>query len=272
MGQYIHLLTNTGISLPTDLWVPSTNKLKPQTSDQVALGGVYSLNGVYEFSLEGYYKTMNNVLEYKEGSSFLDIDKEWENKILQGTGKSYGVELFAQKKTGVITGWIGYTLSWTKRQFDELNNGKWFDYKYDRRHDISVVALYRPNKKVELSGTWVFGTGNAITLPLAEYYPKNPFDPNGYGGNSNMIYSERNSYRMNAYHRLDLSISLIKKKKYGERRWTFGIYNVYSRKNPFFVDLESRDDYSNGYPVTTKKFVQYSIFPIIPSVSYNYKF
>lgn len=274
MAQYIHLLTNSGISLPTDLWVPSTAKLKPQASDQVAVGAAYSRDKMYELSLEAYYKNMSNVLEYREGGSFFEDNTEWENKIVQGEGRSYGVELFLQKKTGTFTGWVGYTLSWTKRRFDELNFGEWFDYKYDRRHDLSVVAMYKLSKTVELSGTWVYGTGNAITLPIATYPSQNPLSISPFSRyDVTSIYSRRNEYRMASYHRLDFSVSFVKQKRWGERRWTIGLYNAYSRKNPFFIDLESEYNWNATGNFSTKyKYVQYSLFPIIPSVSYSFKF
>ncbi len=263
MAQYIHLLTNSNVGLPTDLWVPTTDKLKPQISDQVALGIAQNFREEYEISLEGYYKTMNNVLEYKEGASFLDTNGEWEDKVLQGEGRSYGIELFAQKKTGSFTGWIGYTLSWTDRQFDEINEGRRFPYKYDRRHDLSIALMKRFGKKIELSGTGVFGTGNCVTVPvgvikldkpIAGYYHKEYYD-----------YGARNGYRMAPYHRLDLSISFIKKKRWGERRWIIGLYNTYCRKNPFYIDVQT-----NRYG--RYEYVQYSLFPVIPSISYQFKF
>lgn len=270
MAQYIHLLSNSGISLPNDLWVPSTKLLRPQTSDQWVVGLVNNFDEKYELSAEVYYKSMKNVTEYKAGASFFDIDKQWENKILQGDGRSFGLELFAQKKTGKLTGWIGYTLSKTDRVFDELNNGKRFDYKYDRRHDISVVSIYRPNKRIELAATWVFGTGSAITVPIALMEGLSEIhSPN----ESLKIYSDKNAYRMASYHRLDLSISFIKTRKNWERRWIFGVYNAYSRNNPFYIDLVT-DSYYNweGQLIEKHRFEQYSLFPIIPAISYRFKF
>jgi len=273
MAQYVHLLTNSNIGMPTDLWVPTTPLLRPQTSDQVAVGLAQNFRENYEISLEGYYKTMNNVLEYKEGASFFDVDDSWERKIVQGDGRSYGVELFAQKKTGSFTGWVGYTLSWTDRQFDELNEGKRFFYKYDRRHDLSIALMKRfgKDKKHEMSAVWVFGSGNCVTVPVGVYEAEHPMG-NEYGKNMyspQYEYGDRNGYRMKPYHRLDLSVSFIKEKKWGERRWVIGVYNAYSRKNPFYIDVEYKyyPDESEQY-----KYVQYSLFPIIPSVSYHFKF
>jgi outer membrane cobalamin receptor len=271
MNQYIHLLTNSGISLPTDLWVPSTNILKPQSSDQVSLGIFKDYKGEYEFSAEAYYKKMQNVMEYKEGSGFFNINSEWENKITQGEGQSYGIELLARRNVGKLTGWVGYTLSKTERRFDDINQGKPFPYKYDRRHDIGSVLMYKPNTRREYSATWVYGTGNAITLPIAQYRTSPTIDFAGYYYAT--AYSERNAYRMNSYHRLDVSASFIKQKKWGERRWVIGAYNAYSRSNPFYVDIVWAEEriVNNEHQYRTK-FVQYSLFPIIPSVSYQFKF
>ena len=272
MTQYIHLLTNSGIGLPTDLWVPSTKKVQPQHSSQVALGLAKTFDQRYEISLEGYYKKMNNLIEYKEGASFLNLDKNWENKITFGKGWSTGIEAFVQKKEGSTTGWLGYTLSWTNRQFDALNFGEMFPYKYDRRHDVSLVVIHKFSEKVELSGTWVYGTGNALSLPVAKYeqvwegvFPTDFKEPQWHY-NEVDVYSKRNEYRMPSYHRMDVSLSLFKKTSWGERRWVFGVYNGYNRQNPFFIDI--------GYDEEEEKqvFKQYSLFQLIPSVSYNFKF
>lgn len=267
MQQFLHLLTNTGISLPTDLWLPATDKVKPMTSQQFAAGFARSFkNNMFEVSLEGYYKTMINLIEYKEGQSFLG-SQDWQNKIeTGGKGWSYGSELFIQKKQGKLTGWIGYTLSWTMRQFDNLNDGKKFFYRYDRRHDISVVANYKINDEWSVSGTWVFGTGNAITFPKRAY---SLFNSQFGGFYSVYDYGERNSFRMAPYHRLDLGVTKTKKTKWGESSWNFSIYNAYSRLNPYFIFIETKY-YPNGS--TSKNAVQYSLFPIIPSVTYNFKF
>jgi outer membrane receptor for ferrienterochelin and colicin len=273
MTQFIHLLTNSGLGMPTDLWVPSTASVKPQQSQQVALGIAKTYATHYEVSLEGYYKKMHNLIEYKEGASFLNLDKNWENKITTGRGWSYGAEVFLQKKTGKTSGWIGYTLSWTNRQFEELNFGEVYPYKYDRRHDLSIAVNHSFSKKLELSGTWVYGTGNAITLPVAQYqyvwngiYPIDPAGHNNYSFNNVDVNSRRNEYRMPAYHRLDLSLSLFKATRWGERRWVFGVYNAYNRQNPFFIHI------GYDYEAQKRAFRQVSLFQLIPSVSYNFKF
>ena len=265
MAQYIHLLTNSGIGLPTDLWVPSTNKIEPQFSTQYALGGAKTINKTYEVSVEGYYKEMSNLIEYKDGASFTSVNEDWQDKVEIGNGRSYGIELFAQKKLGRLTGWLGYTLSWTDRQFDNINFGEPFPYRYDRRHDISITSVYKLSDHVELAGAWVFGTGNAVSLPTDTYL--HITNNNFYYEEANIdYYDSRNGFRMTNYHRLDLSISWIKQKKHGIRRLTLGVYNLYNHKNPFYMDL--------GYDYATqqRKFVQYSLIPILPSISYRFDF
>jgi hypothetical protein len=265
MTQFIHLLSNVGIGLPTDLWVPSTALIGPERSYLSSTGFAYNLNNTYEFSVEGYYKKMKGIVEYKEGANYLNIESDWQTKVETGEGESYGAEFFAQKKTGRINGWIGYTLSWTNRRFPNINEGRTFPYRYDRRHDIEIAASYQLKKNKEFALTWVYGTGTAITLPQSSYL-KNNENSNPWSFDKTVSYYEgRNSYRMRAYHRLDLGYTTTKKTKWGERSWSIGVYNAYSRRNPFFMDLT--------YDKTgKKKFVQYSLFPIIPSISYRFKF
>ncbi|MDH5399389.1 MAG: TonB-dependent receptor [Cyclobacteriaceae bacterium] len=261
MTQFIHLLTNSGIGLPTDLWVPATDIIRPQDSRQVALGLARSLNHDVEASVEGYYKTMNNLIEYKEGATFFHFDSNWENKVEAGRGWSYGAEVLLQKNKGPVTGWIGYTWSKTERQFENINFGEVFPYKYDRRHDFSMVAVYALSDRIELSGNFVYGTGNAVSIPVETYAG---LADNPYWSPSIYYYVGRNAFRMRGYHRMDLGISIKKEKRWGERAWVLGIYNVYNRKNPFFIDIEWRED--------GQHFIQYSLFPIIPSFSYQFKF
>lgn len=258
MNQFIHLLTNSSVGLPTDLWVPVTEKLPMQIAYQGAAGLAYTHHTGIEVSLEGYYKKMDNVIEYKEGASFINSANDWENKVTVGTGKSYGGELFLQKKKGKFTGMMGYTLSWTKRQFDELNGGREFPYRYDRRHDFKIAGVYAITKRIELSADWVYGTGNAITIPIGLYQVP------GTGYNT-VIYGDRNGYRMAPYHRGDISIKFMKQMKRHERAWIIGVYNVYNRKNPFYLSTEENLDGSISFKQT-------SLFPIIPSISYQFKF
>lgn len=267
MTQYIHLLTNAGLGLPTDLWVPSTKRVTPQRSWQVATGLAKTYKDEYEISLEGYYKEMSNLIEYEDGSSFLHIEEDWQNKVVSnGYGESYGAEVLLQKKTGVITGWVGYTLSWTNRQFEDLNFGKKYPYKYDNRHDLNIALSHSWNDRMDFSMVWVFTSGNATTLPVAIYDGLPDFyNPYNYYNEEIAYYDGRNGYRMPNYHRLDISFSWWKNKKWGQRKWTLGVYNAYNRKNPFFMDI--------GYDKNgNKKFIQYSLFPILPSITYSFKF
>lgn len=285
MNQYVHLLSNTSVGLPTDLWVPSTNKTLPQRSWQIASGVAKDfVDKNFSVSVEGYYKEGHNIIAYKEGTSFLDSDpadanikgaNTWEENITRGRMWSYGGEFLVQKKTGKFTGWVGYTLSWTQMQFNELNFGNKFWARYDRRHDISVVAIYKIREEtanqngVKISGTWVYGTGNAITLPVAEYNaPIHEAGRNSYGNNYYSVsqYTDKNQFRMAPYHRMDFGIQVQKKMKHWVRTWEFSIYNLYNRYNPYF--------YFIGYETNTNKRVlkQVTLFPIVPSLSWNIKF
>ncbi len=286
MNQYIHLLSNSGIGLPTDLWVPATEVLKPMNSEQYAFGVAKDFKDGYSVSLEYYNKRMLNIVQYKDGASFLLQDnfdpnvpsdsKSWESQVTSGKGNSEGCELFIQKQRGKLSGWIGYTLSWTVLQFDELNGGQPFYAKYDRRHDASIVAIYKINKNFSFAGTWVYGTGNAITMPQgsvnssAHQLQKIPYlwDPNFGGINNNLDYGSRNDFRMEAYHRLDLSFKFTKEKKRGTQTWELSAYNAYSQANPFFY--YGSLDYVDGKNVRTLKKI--TLFPIIPSISWSFKF
>jgi len=268
MTQYINLLTNEGLGIPTDLWVPSTSRIKPQNSTQTSLGISTTLKYGLSLNLEAYYKKMNNVVAYKEGASFFGVENNWQDKITQGKGEAYGVELFLQKKEGNTTGWIGYTLSWNWRQFEELNNGKVFPFRYDRRHDISFVLNHKINKRLSFSGAWVYGTGNAITLPLYRY------TTTVVNSTGDLIFEEvenneaRNSFRMPNYHRADINIELANRKNEDRRLksfWSFGVYNLYNRKNPYFLSATQNE---NGERI----FEQTSLLGLTPSVVYRFEF
>ena len=268
MMQFIHLLSNAGLGLPTDLWVSSTDKIKPQVSNQIAAGVARDFkNSEYEFSMELYYKKMDNLIEYREGAGF--ISNDWESQVeTGGQGWAYGSEWFIQKKKGNTTGWIGYTLAWSNRQFENLNRGKVFPYRFDRRHDISIVLLHKVSDKFDMGATWVYGTGNAITLPIARTGSLPGFSDRGFFGFSDetRIYTERNGYRMPAYHRMDLGFNWHKKTKWGMRTWNLSFYNAYSRINPFYIDIGRN-------PETGKREAyKIGIFPILPSFAYNFKF
>ena len=262
--QYIHLVSNSGTTLPTDLWVPSTYKVKPQISWQYSAGLFKNFkDNMYETSVEVYYKNMQNQIEYEEGYTPNTLE-DTENSFVFGRGWSYGTELFINKARGRLTGWIGYTLSWTWRKFPQLNAGERYPAKYDRRNDMSIVAMYELNKRWKLSGTFVFGTGNAATLPQ-RFYVMN--------GVLTQEYSRINEYRLPSYHRIDFAA--INTPRRNERRkwkteWVFSIYNVYSRKNPYFIYFDQTGNPFDGTLKVQGK--QVSIFPIIPSITWNFKF
>ena len=264
MMQFIHLLSNSNVGLPTDLWVPATKLIKPQQSYQGAFGFAKSFkNNAFEFSAEGYYKEMKNIIDYLDGANFIGGSNDWEKKVAQGIGWSYGAEFLIQKKKGKLNGWIGYTLSWTNRQFTQINEGKIYPYKYDRRHDISIVAIYKLSNKLDVSSTWVYGTGNAISLPLQSYAAV--VDPGSSLNNEVQYYGGKNNYRMAPYSRMDVSVNKHKKKKWGRVTWSFGVYNLYNRQNPYFLYFAR-----NQYGVQQLK--QVSLFRLIPSISYSFKF
>ena len=291
MTQYLHFLTNSSIGLPTDLWLPATDLVPPEKSIQYAVGTAISFPKGIDLTIEGFYKEMDNLVEYKEGASFFtEVEsgslsgEAWEHKIEMGKGWSYGMEFMLQKKYGKINGWIGYTLSWANRQFENIGFGEKFPYRYDRRHDISIVLIYKINEKIDIGATWVYGTGTAVTLAQQRYYPINYIENkireikgvnDDYYYFDNMTvdyYGTRNNYRLPAYHRLDFGINFTKVKKRGTRVWNISVYNVYNQKNAFFVDFNGGlfGEYQNNE--FERKLVKYSLFPIIPSVSYIFKF
>lgn len=268
MYQYIHLLTNANVGLPTDLWVPATESIRPQSAWQGAAGVARSFQDLgLELTVEGYYKYMQGLVEYKEGAAFLAENSDWQTKVVQGDGWSYGGEFLLQKKHGKSTGWVGYTLSWTNRQFEELNNGNVFPFKYDRRHDLSFVFMHEFSKRVDCGLTWVYGTGSATTLPVSMYQSTglNQLNLLGYPNVIDHI-SERNGFRLRPYHRLDLSVNLHKEHKKWSRTWSFSVYNAYSRRNPYFVFFDN--DPRTGVRILK----QVSLFPILPSIAYRFQF
>ncbi len=264
MAQFLHLLSNAGIGLPTDLWVPPTDEIRPQFADQVAVGIVRTLPRNFEINIEGYYKWMRNLIEYRDGASFVAGASNWEDQVAAGNGWSYGAEILLEKKVGKTSGWVGYTLAWTNRRFEELNFGNTFPYRYDRRHDISVALTHVFNERVDVGLVWVYGTGNAVSLPIERYQGLADPIAGFFGGDIGHIES-RNNYRMPAYHRLDLGVNLHKPTKWGERTWNFGLYNAYSRQNPFFLYFSTD---ING----DQRLTQLALFPVLPSFTYNFKF
>lgn len=278
MNQYIHLLSNSDISLPTDLWVPVTKRITPMNSHQVSAGLFYNLKNLVDLSVEGYYKSMHNILEYKDGASFMGSTTGWEDKVSMGRGWSYGLEFLAQKSYGRYTGWIGYTWAKSERLFDrpgqELNNGKVFPAKYDRRHDLSITASYKLNDRIDFAASWVYSSGNCATLALQNYEGSPVPDSYQYYFSSLPYIESRNNYRFESYQRLDIGVNFRKKLKRGTRTWNISAYNAYNRNNPFFVypsHSERYDPVSRQY-VTKRALKQVSIFPLIPSISYSYSF
>jgi hypothetical protein len=261
--QYIHLVTNAGTTLPTDLWVPSTYLVQPQISWLYAAGLFKNFNdNKYETSIEVYYKDMQNQVEYAEG--YTPSLRDPEDEFVFGRGWSYGAEMLVNKIKGRLTGWIGYTLSWTWRRFPDLNEGIKYPVRYDRRHDLSVVANYEKSKKWKFGAVFVYGTGNAITLPERFYF---------INGVLTQEYSRLNKYRMQAYHRIDLSATYTpqpRNKRKVSSYWVFSIYNTYSRLNPYFIYFDqSGSTAGNDLRIETR---QVSLFPIIPAVTWNFKF
>jgi hypothetical protein len=262
--QYIHLASLSAVSLPTDIWMPSTSLVQPQLGTQYSAGYFKNFSdNTFETSFEAYYKSMKNQVEYREG--FLPEETVTENvdqSLVFGSGESFGGEFFIKKSKGQLTGWVGYTLSWTNRFFPEINNGMVYPAKFDRRHDLSVVSTYKFNEKWECSAVFVYGTGNAITLPIERYIIEGKIVNN---------YGPRNQARMPAYHRADISVTYhVPKKKKLESSWNFSVFNVYNRLNPFFIYFANEGDITqNELKITAK---QVSLFPILPSVTWNFKF
>lgn len=270
MTQYLHLLSNNGASLPTDLWVPSTGRVRPMFSRQGSLGiSKVSRQRMYAASLEVYYKTMDHVIEYSEYvSPFNGAGQDWDEQVAIGKGRSYGGEILLEKKKGTTRGWIGYTLAWSDRTFPNVNGGKSFPYKYDRRHDLEVVLTQRLGKRWELSATWEFTTGIPLTLPTGSYEgvgDASPYDPPQHDPIIDHI-GNRNQYRTASMHRLDVSATYSKKKKLWTKSWIFSLYNAYNQRNPYYYYMVTDTEKQERY------LAEISILPILPSVTYAIKF
>jgi TonB dependent receptor/CarboxypepD_reg-like domain/TonB-dependent Receptor Plug Domain len=268
MNQFINLISFGGVGLPSDYWVPVTAKIKPQVSHQFALGAAGTVAKGYELSVEGYYKTMQNIIDYKDGAQYLG-SSSYEDIVEMGRGKCYGAEVFLQKKEGQLQGMIGYTLSWAERQFPTINGGKWFYYKYDRRHDFKIAAIYKLKNNWEISGDWVYNTGTWLTIQTQTINPNIPdvfnLIQNQNQNNTAGYYPSKNNYNMKDYHRMDIGLRNTKQKKYFERTWAIGCYNLYGRKNTFFI--------FNDTDVNGKKIFQsFALFGFpIPYLSLSFK-
>jgi hypothetical protein len=258
--QNLHLLSNSSASNPTDSWVLTTKNIKPEISDQVALGWFqnFGSRGQYEFSAETYYKTMSNQIDYRNGAE-IQGNRDVEADLLYGDGRAYGVEFLLKKRAGRLNGWVGYTFSRTERQIPGINDGNWYAARQDRIHDLSVVAMYQLSKRWNLSANWIWYTGNAVTFPSGKYE---------VDGVTHFLYSERNGYRMPDYHRLDIGATfLAKETKRFKSEWAFSVYNAYNRKNAYTITFQDSED----NPGTTEA-LRTALFGIIPSVSWNFRF
>ena len=277
--QYLHLTSLSATSLPTDVWIPSTDRVKPQFGIQYSVGYFRNfLDNQFESSIELYYKTMDNLVEYQEGTLPEDnVNDNIDNLLTFGEGYSYGAEFFLKKRMGDFSGWIGYTWSRTFRLFEEINNGDEYPARFDRRHDLSVILNYDLTEKWNFGGAFVYATGNAITLPLERYF---------YEGNILEQFGPRNSFRMDPYHRADFSVTytpsnevLKKDRETGEEimvprkffsSWTLSVYNLYNRQNPYFIYFGNDGQLQEGN--LQIKAYQVSLFPILPSITWNFKF
>jgi len=273
-NQYLHLMSNSSSGSPTDAWLPSSNNIKPEVADQVALGYFQNLkDDTYEFSAEVYYKVLDNTIDYRNGAE-ITLNPTVEGELLYGEGRAYGLELFLKKRKGKFTGWLSYTIAKSENRFDGLNDGEWYSAKQDRTHDISLVGMYNLSERLKLSSTFVFYTGNAVTFPTGKYEVDNQ---------TINLYSDRNGSRMPNYHRLDIGITwegkkykkiknvetgeIEKVKKKMESSWNFSIYNVYARENAYSISFQENED-----DPTQTEIIQLSLFKMIPSISYNFKF
>lgn len=259
INQYMHLLSNATAETPVDLWIPSSPIVKPQIGDQEAIGYFRNFKqNTYETSVEIYYKNMQNQIDYKPGAD-LRFNKTVESQLLFGTGWAYGVEFYVKKKYGKLNGWLGYTYSRTLRKFDGIDNGNPFPARQDVIHDVSIVGMYDYSKKLTFSATWVYYTGSAITFPSGKY---------SIDGRVYSLITQRNGYRMPAYHRLDAGVTWITKKTAKrEASWNFSVYNIYARENAFSISFQQDPNDPNKTQA-----IQLSLFRFVPAITYNFKF
>ncbi|MXZ18531.1 MAG: TonB-dependent receptor [Rhodothermaceae bacterium] len=264
MRQYIQLLSNSGAGLPTDLWLPSTSRVSPQKAWQIAAGIARTIDvHALDISFEGYYKEIDGIIAYREGSNFVGSNQNWEDAITAGRGWAYGMEMYVRRKRGRTTGWVSYTLAWSKRRIPELNEGRIFPHRYDRRHYVSIALMHDLGRR-KISATWVYSSGHALTLAHSRYRQD---------GILIDVYGSRNSYRTPSYHRLDLSVR--RPSRQGKRsEVTVSLYNVYSRRNTFYLYTEEHQslDPNVGYNIDERTIKKFTLLPIVPSVSYRFYF
>lgn len=271
MAQYVHLLSSSSFSLPMDLWVPITKNIRPVTSDQFSLGVYGDWLRAWEFTLEAYFKLTNNILEYKEGtSSILGSSGSWEDNVEMGKGRAYGVEFMVEKTLGQLTGWVSYTLAKSERIFPDgsINAGRWFPYKYDRRHSINICLNYALNKKIDFNATWQFASGGTTTVPTGKTAIINS---DGFLGPAEEVL-HRNNYRLPSSHKLNIGANFHRKLKKGkgESIWNISVYNVYNQMNPNFIMANTY--YDDEIAKTVISFEKLTILPIIPAFSYTRTF
>lgn len=259
MSQYIHLLSNSSAGTPVDYWLPCSNNIKPQFISQLSAGYFRQFKSAgIDFSIEGYYKDMKNQIDYRNNADVF-LNENAEAELLFGKGRSYGLEFLLKKEEGAFTGWISYTLSRTEKHFDEVNGGAWYPARQDRTHDLAIIANFRANKKLSLSATWVYYTGNAITFPSGKYT---------VDGNIVNYYTSRNGYRMPAYHRLDLGATLLLKETRKFRsELNFGLFNAYGRKNAYSILFRTKES-----DRSKTEAVKLYLFTVIPSITWNFRF
>jgi len=273
MAQYVHLLSSAQIALPVDLWVPITKDIKPVTSDQFSAGVYFDGLKGWEFSIEGYYKSMHNILEYKDGTVMIATDTGWETKVEMGEGRAMGLEFFIQKTAGKMTGWIAYTLAKSDRQFPggSINLGERYPYKYDRRHNFNINVNYQVTPRIDLSATFVFATGGTTTLPVRKTAVLAPGEQ--YVQSADYV-EHRNNYRLPSSHHLNVGANFHHKTRHGESIWNVGVYNAYNQMNPnlVFLHYETKRPQPGAEPVTNLVMEKVTILPFLPSVSYTYQF
>lgn len=277
MVQYRHLVVSSGAALPTDIWYPSTRNIKPEYSDQLATALTWNIGNKFLLTNEVYYKRLRQVVDFKTGAQLFANDR-LENEFVFGNGSSYGNEIYLEKTSGRLRGWVGYTLAWTWREFADIDGGKRFFPRYDRRHDISVVMLYQLRPRLSLSATWVYNTGNAVSLATGRYASQDTPYVRVENPASQVVpeFPSRNNYRMPPYHRLDVSAVYTfnpgrDRPNKGERDLTFSVTNAYNRANPYLITYQDQND-AEGKPTGTFRATAITLFPLLPSITYNFRF